>query len=74
MKIRITKVDDLVFLAPLFCFGFAWLIGNFEWMERFEWRTGADAYVFAIEKGGLFATLMGPGSRRRRAANNWPMP
>ncbi len=39
MRIRLTKADDLVFLAPLLCFGFAWLVSHFEWFQRFEWRT-----------------------------------
>jgi hypothetical protein len=28
--------------------------------QRFEWRSGADAYKFEIEQGGLFGTLSTP--------------
>ena len=39
MRLLKTKADDLVYLAPLLCFGFAWLVGHFDWFQRFEWRT-----------------------------------
>jgi len=31
--------------------------------QRFEWKTGADAYVFEIQQGGLFGTLTAASSR-----------
>lgn len=31
--------------------------------QRFEWKSGADCYMFEIEQGGLFGTLTAPGDR-----------
>ena len=39
MRARLTKPENLVYLAPLLCFGFAWMVSSFEWFQRFEWRT-----------------------------------
>jgi|GEM_PF-339714 len=39
MQFRLTKIDNLGFIAPLICFGFAWLVSHFDWFQRFEWKT-----------------------------------
>lgn len=31
--------------------------------QRFEWKTGADGYVFEVQQGGLFGTLSAPANR-----------
>ena len=39
MKLRVPKADILLLLAPLFCFGFAWLNSNLEFAQHLEWRS-----------------------------------
>ncbi|MCF3649072.1 adenylate/guanylate cyclase domain-containing protein [Synoicihabitans lomoniglobus] len=39
MKLRAPAVQDLVFVAPLLCFGFAWLMAQFAFFDGLEWRT-----------------------------------
>ncbi|WP_221030151.1 CHASE2 domain-containing protein [Actomonas aquatica] len=39
MTRRTTKADLGLLVAPLLCFGFAWLLSQLEFMQRFEWRS-----------------------------------
>lgn len=39
MKLRVPKADILLLLAPLFCFGFAWLNSNLDFAQLLEWRS-----------------------------------
>ena len=39
MKFRLSKTDTFLLIAPLVCFGFAWINTHLDFVDRLEWRT-----------------------------------
>ena len=76
MKLRAPNRDDLIYVAPILCMGFAIWLSGLEWTKRLEWKTLDWRTQYRAEAGQAAPDerllVIGVGDRSTTNIEPWP--